>query len=638
MAGGIRCSDGSDKSGSGHAAESARRIRTILAHAAAIIPRTGGRDFRGAGLCVGAGRTPRADPRCFGLAGGGRVCGSGATGGFLLDIVPARATVAAVVTAMSDSNKNRSAERKAEFKTVSGLPVERLYTEESLRGDDAAEHPGFPGEFPLTRGIYPTMYRSRLWTMRQYAGFGTAAESNKRYRYLLSKGQKGLSVAFDLPTQIGMDSDHPLAAGEVGKVGVAIDSIEDMETLFEGIPLEGVSTSMTINATAAILLCLYVAVAKRQGASLDKLSGTIQNDILKEYIARGTYIYPVRPAMRIVTDVFAWCKDSLPRWNTISISGYHIREAGSTAVQEVAFTLADGIAYVQAAINAGLAVDEFAPQLSFFFNAHNDLLEEISKFRAARRLWARIMKERFAAKDPRSLMLRFHAQTAGSSLTAQQPENNIVRTAIQALAAVLGGCQSLHTNSLDEALALPTEDAALIALRTQQIIAEETGVANTIDPVAGSYAVEALTSQIENGAAEYLKKIDALGGMLQAIDSGYVQAEIQKAAFDYQRAVETKEQIVVGVNEFRSDEERQIPTLRIEPALEREQVARLRALRARRDSAKSRVALAELQRRAKGAENLLPAILAAVENFATVGEISDTLRGVFGEYQESVVL
>ena len=525
-----------------------------------------------------------------------------------------------------------------EFKTLSGLPVERLYTAETLRGDEAAEHPGFPGEFPYARGIYPTMYRSRLWTMRQYAGFGTAAESNKRYRYLLSKGQKGLSVAFDLPTQIGMDSDHPLAAGEVGKVGVAIDSIEDMETLFDGIPLKDVSTSMTINATAAILLTLYVAVAKKQGASLENLSGTVQNDILKEYIARGTYIYPVRPAMRIVTDVFAWCKDSLPRWNTISISGYHIREAGSTAVQEVAFTLADGIAYVQAAIDAGLAVDEFASQLSFFFNAHSDLLEEIAKFRAARRLWARIMKQRFGAKDPRSLMLRFHAQTAGSSLTAQQPENNIVRTSIQALAAVLGGCQSLHTNSMDEALALPTEDAALIALRTQQIIAEETGVANTIDPVAGSYTIEALTSQIENGATEYLKKIDALGGMLQAIDSGYIQTEIQKAAFEYQRAVETKEQIVVGVNEFQSEEERQIPTLHIEPALEREQVARLRALRSRRDSAATKSTLAELERRAKTSENLVPAILAAVENFATVGEISDTLRRIFGEYQESVVL
>jgi methylmalonyl-CoA mutase N-terminal domain/subunit len=538
---------------------------------------------------------------------------------------------------MSDPNDNKPAERKRVFKTLSGLPVDGLYVAENLRGSEPAEHPGFPGEFPFTRGIYPTMYRSRLWTMRQYAGYGTAAESNKRYRYLLDKGQKGLSVAFDLPTQIGMDSDHALAAGEVGKVGVAIDSIEDMQTLFQGIPLETVSTSMTINATAAILLCLYVAVAKKQGASLAKLAGTIQNDILKEYIARGTYIYPVRPAMRIVTDIFAWCQDALPKWNTISISGYHIREAGSTAIQEVAFTLADGIAYVRAALDAGLAVDDFAPQLSFFFNAHSDLLEEISKFRAARRLWARIMKERFAAKDPRSLTLRFHAQTAGSSLTAQQPENNIVRVGIQALAAVLGGCQSLHTNSLDEALALPTEDAALIALRTQQIIAHETGVANTIDPVAGSYAIESLTSQIENGATVYLKKIDALGGMLGAIDCGYVQTEIQKAAFDYQHAVETKEQIVVGVNEFQAEEQRQIPTLKIDPALEREQVQRLRVLRAKRDSAKTNATLSELERRARTEENLLPAILAAVENFATVGEISDALRRVFGEYQESVV-
>ena len=539
---------------------------------------------------------------------------------------------------MSDPNKDKTAERKPVFRSISGVPLERLYTEENLRGDDAAEHPGFPGEFPFTRGVYPTMYRSRLWTMRQYAGFGTAAESNQRYRYLLGKGQKGLSVAFDLPTQIGMDSDHALSAGEVGKVGVAIDSIEDMQTLFAGIPLETVSTSMTINATAAILLCLYVAVAKKQGASLEKLSGTVQNDILKEYIARGTYIYPVRPAMRIVTDIFAWCKDRLPKWNTISISGYHIREAGSTAIQEVAFTLADGIAYVQAALDAGLAVDEFAPQLSFFFNAHNDLLEEIAKFRAARRLWARIMRERFGANDPRSLTLRFHAQTAGSSLTAQQPENNIVRVGIQALAAVLGGCQSLHTNSLDEALALPTEDAALIALRTQQIIAHETGVANTVDPVAGSYVIESLTSQIEAGAKAYLDKIDALGGMLPAIDSGFVQTEIQKAAFDYQHAVETKEQIVVGVNEFQAEEERQIPTLRIDPALEREQIARLQALRSKRNTSETVATLAELERRARTNENLLPAILTAVESFATVGEISDALRGVFGEYQESVVL
>ena len=531
-----------------------------------------------------------------------------------------------------------STERKPRFATLSGLSVERLYTRENLPGWDPEEALGYPGEFPFTRGIYPTMYRGRLWTMRQYAGFGTAAESNRRYRYLLSKGQVGLSVAFDLPTQIGMDSDAPLAQGEVGKVGVAIDSLEDMGTLFDGIPLEKVSTSMTINSSAAILLCLYVAVAKKQGASPKKLAGTIQNDILKEYIARGTYIYPVRPAMRIVTDIFAWCRSELPRWNTISISGYHIREAGSTAVQEVAFTLADAIAYVQAALDAGLAVDEFAPQLSFFFNAHNDLLEEIAKYRAARRLWAKIMRERFAARDPRSLLLRFHAQTAGSALTAQQPENNIVRVAIQALAAVLGGCQSLHTNSLDEALALPTEDAALIALRTQQILAHETGVTNTMDPVAGSYAIESLTNEIESRAVAYIEKIDAMGGMLRAIEAGYVQAEIQKAAYDYQKAVESKEQIVVGVNDFVAAEERPFPILRVDPNLEREQVARLCTLRARRDAAKVDAALAELARRAAGSENLLPAILSAVETYATVGEISDTLRRVFGEYHESVVI
>jgi methylmalonyl-CoA mutase N-terminal domain/subunit len=530
------------------------------------------------------------------------------------------------------------AERKEKFTTLSGLPVDRLYTEENLAGWDAESALGYPGEFPFTRGIYPTMYRGRFWTMRQYAGFGTAIESNQRYRYLLSKGQAGLSVAFDLPTQIGMDSDHALALGEVGKVGVAIDSLEDMETLFDGIPLERVSTSMTINATAAILLCLYVAVAKRQGASLQKLSGTVQNDILKEYIARGTYIYPVRPAMRIVTDTFAWCRDQLPKWNTISISGYHIREAGSTAVQEVAFTLADGIAYVQAALDAGLRVDEFAPQLSFFFNAHSDLLEEIGKYRAARRLWAKIMVERFGAKDPRSLMLRFHAQTAGSSLTAQQPENNIVRVAIQALAAVLGGCQSLHTNSMDEALALPTEDAALIALRTQQILANETGVANTVDPVAGSYAIESLTNEIEKGALEYIEKVDSMGGMLRAIEAGFVQGEIQKAAYEFQRAVEKKDQIVVGVNDFVAEEERNIPILRIDEEMERSQIVRLNALRAKRDSARAKAALAELQRRAGTTENLLPAILAAVEAYATIGEISDALRRVFGEYQESVVI
>jgi len=543
---------------------------------------------------------------------------------------------------MSDPKSTTPAERKDHFTTLSGLPVDRLYTQSDLSTVDPESSIGYPGEFPYTRGIYPTMYRGRFWTMRQYAGFGTAVESNQRYRYLLGKGQAGLSVAFDLPTQIGMDSDHPLALGEVGKVGVAIDSLEDMETLFDGIPLEKVSTSMTINATAAILLCLYVAVAKKQGASLAKLSGTVQNDVLKEYIARGTYIYPVRPAMRIVTDIFAWCRDNLPKWNTISISGYHIREAGSTAIQEVAFTLADGIAYVQAALDAGLAVDEFAPQLSFFFNAHSDLLEEISKYRAARRLWAKIMRDRFHAQDPRSLLLRFHAQTAGSSLTAQQPENNIVRVAIQALAAVLGGCQSLHTNSMDEALALPTEDAALIALRTQQILANEIGVTNTIDPVAGSYAIEHLTNEIEKGATDYIAKIESMGGpldgMLRAIESGFVQGEIQKAAYDFQRAVESKDQIIVGVNDFIADEERTIPTLRIEPEIERSQVARLHALRAKRDNTKTQSALAELQRRAATTENLLPAILAAVESYATVGEISDTLRSVFGEYQESVVI
>jgi methylmalonyl-CoA mutase, N-terminal domain len=549
---------------------------------------------------------------------------------------------------MSDSDSKPSAPavrrsaRKEKFTTLSGLPLESLYTAETLASQNPEETIGYPGEFPYTRGIYPTMYRGRFWTMRQYAGFASAAESNERYRYLLGKGQVGLSVAFDLPTQIGMDSDHPLARGEVGKGGVAIDSIEDMEILFDRIPLEKVSTSMTINSTAAILLCLYVAVAKKQGANLAKLSGTVQNDILKEYIARGTYIYPVRSAMRIVTDIFSWCSKHLPKWNTISISGYHIREAGSTAIQEVAFTLGDGMAYVQAALDAGLNVDDFAPQLSFFFNAHNDLLEEIAKFRAARRLWARIMREQFHAKDPRSWLLRFHAQTAGSSLTAQQPENNIVRVAIQALAAVLGGCQSLHTNSLDEALALPTEDAALIALRTQQIIAHETGVTNTIDPVAGSYAIEQLTNEIEAGAQTYIDKIHAMGGpldgTLRAIESGFIQGEIQKAAYEFQRAVERNEQIVVGVNDFKVEEERPITILRVEEQIARDQIERLKAFRLKRDSTRVKAVLGELGRRAAGSENLLPAILDAVENNATVGEISDTLRRVFGEYQESVVI
>jgi methylmalonyl-CoA mutase, N-terminal domain len=528
--------------------------------------------------------------------------------------------------------------REKRLSTLGGIPLQAVYSEQDIAGDDVENSIGYPGEFPFTRGIYPTMYRGRFWTMRQYAGFGSAAQSNQRYRYLLAKGQTGLSVAFDLPTQIGMDSDHPRSAGEVGKVGVAIDSLEDMETLLDGIPLERVSTSMTINSTAAILLALYVAVAKKQGANLTKLSGTIQNDILKEYIARGTYIYPPRPAMRIVTDLFAWCRTELPAWNTISISGYHIREAGSTAVQEVAFTLADAIAYVGAAIGAGLAVDEFAPRLSFFFNAHNDLLEEIAKFRAARRLWARLMRDRFGAREPASLMLRFHAQTAGSSLTAQQPENNIVRVAVQALAAVLGGCQSLHTNGLDEALALPTEDAALLALRTQQVIANETGVTNTVDPVGGSYLIEKLTDEIETQAKQYIAKIDALGGMLLAIEAGYVQGEIQKAAYEYQKAVENGAQIVVGVNQFVAEKEIPIPILRIDPELERAQVERVRSLRARRDPAAAADRVAEVEARARSGENLVPAICAAVEALATVGEISDAMRRVFGEYTESVVL
>jgi methylmalonyl-CoA mutase N-terminal domain/subunit len=540
-------------------------------------------------------------------------------------------------SAMTKSKDKPVVVPDAKFATLSGIPLDRVYTPADSAADPDQQL-SYPGEFPFTRGIYPTMYRGRLWTMRQYAGFGSALESNRRYRYLLEQGQTGLSVAFDLPTQIGLDSDHALARGEVGKVGVAIDSLEDMETLFDGIPLGRVSTSMTINATAAILLALYVAVAKKQGADLRRLAGTVQNDVLKEYIARGTYIYPVRPAMRVVTDMFAWCRAALPNWNTISISGYHIREAGSTAVQEVAFTLADAIAYVQAALDAGLSVDDFAPQLSFFFNAHSDLLEEIAKFRAARRLWALLMRDRFAAKDPRSMMLRFHAQTAGSSLTAQQPENNIVRVAIQALAAVLGGCQSLHCNALDEALALPTEQAALIALRTQQILAQESGVVNTADPVAGSYAIEKLTDEIEAGAREYIDKIDAMGGMLRAIESGFVQSEIQKAAYDYQRAVERGERIVVGVNQFVAEEEKPIPTLHIDPDIESTQVARLNSLRAKRDAAKSRAALAEVERRAASGENLMPAILAAVEAHATVGEIADAMRRVWGEFHESVVI
>jgi methylmalonyl-CoA mutase, N-terminal domain len=522
--------------------------------------------------------------------------------------------------------------------TLSGTPLKTVYTPEDLTDFDPQSSLGSPGEFPYTRGIYPTMYRGKLWTMRQYAGFGTARQSNARYRYLLAQGQTGLSVAFDLPTQMGFDSDHPRARGEVGKVGVAICSLEDMQALFEGIPLANVSTSMTINSTAAILLALYVAVARQQGANIEKLSGTIQNDILKEYIARGTYIYPPRPAMRIITDVFAWCKEKLPSWITISISGYHIREAGSTAAQEVGFTLADAIAYVDAAIAAGLRVDDFAPRLSFFFNAHSDLLEEIAKYRAARRLWAGLMRDRFGARDPRSMMLRFHAQTAGSSLTAQQPENNIVRVAIQALAAVLGGCQSLHANALDEALALPTEDAARLALRTQQILAHESGVANTVDPVGGSYAIEHLTNEIDAGARACIERIDALGGMLRAIETGYVQREIQKAAYDYQQSVERNERVIVGVNRYRTEREEPIPILHVDPAIEEEQIERVRALRARRDAARADKAIAEVESRARSGENLMPAILTAVEAYATVGEISDAMRRVFGEHQETLAL
>jgi methylmalonyl-CoA mutase N-terminal domain/subunit len=492
---------------------------------------------------------------------------------------------------------------------------------------------GKPGEFPYTRGVYRDMYRSRLWTMRQYAGFGTADESNRRYRYLLSQGTTGLSVAFDLPTQMGMDSDHPMAAGEVGRVGVAISSLADMQRLFDGIPLEDVSTSMTINSTAAILLAYYALVARRQGADLRKLAGTIQNDILKEYIARGTYIYPPRPAMRIITDVFAWAGREMPEWNTISISGYHIREAGSTAVQELAFTFANAIAYIDAAIAAGLAVDSFAPRLSFFFNSHNDFLEEIAKFRAARRIYAGLMHERFGARDPRSTMLRFHVQTAGSTLTAQQPDVNIVRTALQAMAAVLGGAQSLHTNSRDEALALPTEESARIALRTQQIIAYETGVTNTVDPAGGSEAIEALTNSIERGVADYLKRIDEMGGTLRAIEAGYIQNEIQNAAYRYQREIESGERIVVGVNRFQQ-EERAVPTFRLDPALERAQVEGLRQVRASRSQSRVETTLAALEQAARAGENLMPPIFEAADAYATVGEISDRLRAVFGEYRE----
>ncbi len=543
---------------------------------------------------------------------------------------------------MSDKKKsstvtlNGQSPQKKE--TSSHIPVRPLYTPSDLEGWNYDQQVGYPGEFPFTRGVQATMYRGRLWTMRQYAGMGDAEESNKRYKYLLANGTTGLSVAFDLPTQIGMDSDHPMALGEVGKVGVAIDSIEDMQRLFDGIELTKISTSMTINATASILLALYVAVAKRQGGDIRRLSGTVQNDVLKEYIARGTYIYPPQQAMRIITDLFAWANENVPDWNTISISGYHMREAGSTAVQEVAFTLGNGIAYVQAAINAGLDVDRFAPRLSFFFNAHSNFLEEVAKFRAARRMWARIMRDRFKAKNPRSWILRFHTQTAGSTLTAQQPENNIVRTALQALSAVLGGTQSLHTNSFDEALALPTEHAARIALRTQQVIAYESGVPQTIDPLAGSYYVESLTNEVESRAKEYLEKIEALGGMLKAIERGYVQQEIQNAAYEFQQKVDHQQAIVVGVNRFATEEEKDIPILRIDPALESKQVERLRSLRARRDKGPWQLAMRGVEAAARSGENLMPRIIAAIETNATVGEIADAMRSVFGEYREAVVI
>ena len=522
--------------------------------------------------------------------------------------------------------------------TTSRIEVQPLYTPADLEGWSYDQQAGYPGDFPYTRGVQPTMYRGRLWTMRQYAGMGDAEESNKRYKYLLAHGTTGLSVAFDLPTQIGLDSDNPMALGEVGKVGVAIDSIEDMQRLFDGIDLAKISTSMTINSTASILLALYIAVAKRNGTDVRKLSGTVQNDILKEYIARGTYIYPPQGAMRIITDMFAYTQANVPEWNTISVSGYHMREAGSTAVQEVAFTLANGMAYVQAALDAGLNVDEFAPRISFFFACHNNFLEEIAKFRAARRMWAAVMRDHFKAKNPKSLMLRFHTQTGGSTLTAQQPEVNIVRTALQALASVLGGTQSLHTNSYDEALALPTEEAARIALRTQQIIAYESGAPNTVDPLSGSYYIESLTNQIEERAKKYLEKIATLGGMLKAIEHGYVQQEIQNAAYDFQQSVDRLEQVVVGVNRFEIEEEKPYQVQRVDEALEQKQVERLRALRARRDKKNWEAALKGIEDAARSGENLMPRIIHAVENFATVGEISDAMRKVFGEHKEAVVI
>lgn len=529
-------------------------------------------------------------------------------------------------------------ERKKNFVTGSNAPVKRLYTVLDTNDADYKAKLGFPGEYPYTRGVQNTMFRGRFWTMRQYAGFSTAEESNKRYKYLLEQGTTGLSVAFDLPTQIGYDSDHPLSQGEVGKVGVAIDSLADMEILFGGIPLDKVSTSMTINAPAAVLLAMYVAMAEKQGVKPEDLNGTIQNDILKEYVARGTYIFPPEPSMRLITDIFAYCSKEVPAWNTISISGYHIREAGSSAVQEVAFTLADGIAYVDAALKAGLKVDDFAPRLSFFFNAHNDLFEEVAKFRAARRVWAKIMKERFNAENPKSMMLRFHTQTGGSTLTAQQPDNNVVRVAIQALAAVLGGTQSLHTNSRDEALALPTEESVRIALRTQQIIANESGACETIDPLAGSYYVESLTDRIEKEVLEYIAKIDALGGSVKAIEEGYIQKEIQDSAYAYQMAIESNERIVVGMNSYTVKEAPPKGLLRVDPSVGKAQEEKLKKLRSGRDNKAVEDALSVLEKKARGNDNLMYPILDAVRVYATLGEICNVLRRVFGEYQQKVIL
>lgn len=530
-------------------------------------------------------------------------------------------------------------EREKEFTTVSFTPVKALYTPLDYSEKNYLENIGFPGEYPYTRGIQPTMYRGRLWTMRQYAGFGTAKESNGRYRYLLSQGTSGLSVAFDLPTQIGYDSDDPLAYGEVGKVGVAIDTLADMEILFDRIPLDKISTSMTINASASVLLAMYIAVAEKQGITPDKISGTIQNDILKEYIARGTYIFPPKPSMRLITNIFEYCAKEVPKWNTISISGYHIREAGSTASQEVGFTLANGITYVQAALNAGLNVDDFAGQLSFFFNSHNDLLEEVAKFRAARRLWAKIMKDRFNAKKPKSMMLRFHTQTAGSTLTAQQVENNIVRVTIQTLAAILGGTQSLHTNSKDEALALPTEESVRTALRTQQIVAYESGITNTVDPLAGSYYVEAMTDLIEKEAEDYINKIEAMGGMIEAIENGYVQTEIQKASYDYEKEVESGKRIIVGLNKFHVQEDKEPDLLKIDMKVQDNQVAFLNKIRNERNQQAVDEALENLKSAAcDDSKNLMPYILEAVKTYASVGEICNTLRVVFGEYKENIVI